>query len=157
MSEKAKLKHWEREHGLTPLHIGKLCRECRNFHKPENYCDKWMKKVYPNKYACRYLGLTPLKKSPKVKYAVTVISYQRNEASKASEEIREKIKKMTKNKYKISFYFPKKSKLRKTWVYKIIFIIHNPNEKLLYKLSEIIDNVKDKYKNLEIKHEATYI
>lgn len=130
MSKKAKLKRWEREHSLTPLHKGKFCRECRKFHKTENYCDKWIKKVNPDKYACECFSPKPINKAPKFKDKVTVIGYERKESSKVSEEIRKKIAKMTKNKFKISFYSPKRKELE-TWVYKKDFIIHNPNEKLL--------------------------
>jgi hypothetical protein len=160
--EKAKLKRWEKEYSLPFPPVDKTCIDCRKLdtNRRGYYCSKWMKYISSNESPCRYYSPKHIKQQSGLRFTVDIPNVKK--ASKISKQITEEIRKMAKNRYRLSLYFPKKElmiirkespsiKLRAN--YKTVFIFHNPDKELLPKLTKIISDAKAKFNSLEIRTE----
>jgi hypothetical protein len=112
--ETGRIKRQIKEHGLQPLYEGRMCEECKKFvDMDEGYCNKWLKIVRRDDYACIYFSpRTKRVTGPILEIKIARRGAERRECVKAFEGFYDMLKELVMK----SGLKMKSSPVRKRWI-----------------------------------------
>jgi hypothetical protein len=143
--ETGRIKRWIKEHSLPPIYAGRICEECKKFVDVDGgYCNKWLKNVRRDNYACTYFSpLTKMVTGPVLEIKITRRGDERCECVRVFNEFYNTLKELVmKSGLRI-----KLRPIRKRWIkekehatvmYEGVVLIFNPSPDFGRKLNELL-------------------
>ena len=142
--ETGRIKRQIKEHSLPPIYEGRICEECKKFVDMDGgYCNKWLKSVRRENYACVYFSpRAKIVTGPVLEVKIARRGAERRECVKVFEEFYDMLKELVmKSGLKI-----KSSPIRKRWIkgenhatvmYERVISIFNPTPEFSRKLNKL--------------------